>query len=501
MIYLAVVIIAVCIFIIYKERGVTRYFLFLLCIGCLISLLTFMVYLHYLKERQLYLYMFWKILYMRDFISDATFLFGFNMMFTITLMNLGVLLFIYSCICFSVSFIRPQKPNKRIYLILAISPVVQFIIYCPWVYDMVYRYLLTGPYSNQFNSGHFFRIEEIIYYITSVINQSYLGLSIILIIYYYFKTPRLKYFRSYAMFILAGLVSVVLLYYTMFWWAPKRLISVTTLTDYIHILPVSLFLEGKMLTLFPYVALISMVLLIYAIFRFNSTYLGIKNIGNSIVSSIDVSSVGIRFFTHMIKNCAMATVMDAESLKGKLNSGGDCTEYIDRIINSNKELLDRLNEIKLKFSRISIDLELTEINLPIDNALKQVNLEGINLVYKKAPENCAVLMDSKHMSEVILNIINNAVYAMKESEKILTIEALQEKFWVVISISDTGEGIEKESLNKIFVPFYTTKNKKYNWGLGLSYCYKVVNAHKGKIFVESSIGKGTTFKILLPQIQ
>ena len=57
---------------------------------------------------------------------------------------------------------------------------------------------------------------------------------------------------------------------------------------------------------------------------------------------------------------------------------------------------------------------------------------------------------------------------------------------------------EQENLDKIFIPFYSTGNRQENWGLGLSYCYRVIMAHQGRIFVDSNVGQGTTVKILLP---
>lgn len=67
---------------------------------------------------------------------------------------------------------------------------------------------------------------------------------------------------------------------------------------------------------------------------------------------------------------------------------------------------------------------------------------------------------------------------------------------VRITVSDTGRGIDKENLSKIFDPFYTTKDD--GTGLGLSICQKIIEQHGGRINVESVINKGTVFHILLP---
>jgi two-component system NtrC family sensor kinase len=70
---------------------------------------------------------------------------------------------------------------------------------------------------------------------------------------------------------------------------------------------------------------------------------------------------------------------------------------------------------------------------------------------------------------------------------------------VIISVSDTGKGIEKEILTKIFDPFFTTKPVGEGTGLGLSITFGIVERHGGKLNVHSAIGKGTTFSLKLPQ--
>jgi two-component system NtrC family sensor kinase len=69
---------------------------------------------------------------------------------------------------------------------------------------------------------------------------------------------------------------------------------------------------------------------------------------------------------------------------------------------------------------------------------------------------------------------------------------------VVIEFSDTGMGITRDDLPKIFEPFYTTKEPGRGTGLGLSICYGIIAEHKGRIMVDSQVGGGSTFRVFLP---
>jgi signal transduction histidine kinase len=113
-------------------------------------------------------------------------------------------------------------------------------------------------------------------------------------------------------------------------------------------------------------------------------------------------------------------------------------------------------------------------------------------------------VDPDQMKQVFWNLILNAVQAMGQEGE-LTV-ALQRgtdglsyqkpKEWVTISISDSGRGIASHEKEKIFEPFYTTKDR--GTGLGLSIVHRIIEAHSGVIKVESEVGKGSTFTLLLP---
>lgn len=109
------------------------------------------------------------------------------------------------------------------------------------------------------------------------------------------------------------------------------------------------------------------------------------------------------------------------------------------------------------------------------------------------------LLDKNKIKQAILNICQNAIEAMPGGGRLSLMVILGEVGEVCISINDTGCGIPEDKINNIGVPFYTTKDT--GTGLGLSIANAIIDAHNGRIEVESSLGKGTTFRLYLPCYQ
>ena len=115
------------------------------------------------------------------------------------------------------------------------------------------------------------------------------------------------------------------------------------------------------------------------------------------------------------------------------------------------------------------------------------------------PEDLLLPMDVQRMQEVLLNMIINASQAIRGEGNITISAHIHEaSSKAVIEITDTGIGVEDEIKDRLFDPFYTTKEEGHGTGLGLSIAYGIIRKHDGEITVESSPGKGATFRIHLP---
>jgi two-component system NtrC family sensor kinase len=111
--------------------------------------------------------------------------------------------------------------------------------------------------------------------------------------------------------------------------------------------------------------------------------------------------------------------------------------------------------------------------------------------------------DASQMQQVVLNLVMNAAEATRGRGAghvaVLTSRS-EDAEGLVLEVADDGEGIPKETLDRIFDPFFTTKDDGKGVGLGLAVVYGIVEAHGGRIEVQSSPGRGTTFQVMLPLV-
>lgn len=194
----------------------------------------------------------------------------------------------------------------------------------------------------------------------------------------------------------------------------------------------------------------------------------------------------IRNHSYIIRNSVNNWELVSKSLK-----------IIDSAVARASKIIDNL----LNFSRISGDrTEKTNMFSFIENILELQNkiLQKNNIEYDVVcNKGLVVPINQESLKHILINLINNAVDAMKNGGKI-TIKAYEKRNNLILECIDIGIGIAKEDLEKIFNPFYTTKEPGKGTGLGLYIVYNEVKKLNGDISVDSKIGEGTVFKVVIP---
>jgi two-component system NtrC family sensor kinase len=158
----------------------------------------------------------------------------------------------------------------------------------------------------------------------------------------------------------------------------------------------------------------------------------------------------------------------------------------------------------LNFARQNeVVVQPTRINELLDDLVGECArdplFEGVEITKEFDPQLPAIQADSAQLSQLFLNLLHNAAEAMPSGGTVTLGTARSGNDLVEITVSDTGCGIPKENMKRLFTPFFTTKPIGQGTGLGLAISYGIVKMHRGNIAVESEVGQGTTFTISLPR--
>ena len=206
-----------------------------------------------------------------------------------------------------------------------------------------------------------------------------------------------------------------------------------------------------------------------------------------------------RTIAHEVRNPLTNINLAMEQLKSEMTAEGDngiLFEMVQRNSNRINQLItDLLNSTKfaeLSPSKLSINALLDE---SLELARDRILLYNITVKKKYSNDICEVSVDKDKLKIAFLNIIVNAIEAMEPGKGILTITTRGENNKCVIEIADNGMGMDKESLGRLFEPYFTSKPKGN--GLGLTNTQNIILNHKGTIQAESEKGRGTVFFITL----
>nr|WP_320191774.1 transporter substrate-binding domain-containing protein [uncultured Desulfobacter sp.] len=218
---------------------------------------------------------------------------------------------------------------------------------------------------------------------------------------------------------------------------------------------------------------------------------------------------------HDFNNILFPIVGMSELLLEDLEPDSVLKENVEEILKAGKRGSELVNQI-LAFSRQS---EHKMLPTRIQNILKEVlklarsTIPAYVEINQEIQQDCGMVMaNPTQIHQVGMNIITNAYHAVLEKGGRIRVGLKQVNIapssldqlnieagaYALLSISDNGHGMPQELINKIFEPYFTTKEQGKGTGLGLSVVYGIVEDHKGTIKVDSEIGKGTTFKIYLP---
>ncbi|TKJ34479.1 hypothetical protein CEE39_02225 [bacterium (candidate division B38) B3_B38] len=209
-----------------------------------------------------------------------------------------------------------------------------------------------------------------------------------------------------------------------------------------------------------------------------------------IAHEVNTPLTGISSYTQML----MKEIDDKDPKSEILHKMEQQTFRASQIVNN---LLNFARQSKGQFTELDVNQVIGDTLSLFDYQLRN---SGVKLKLNLANSPPPIRGDKGKLQQLFLNLLKNATDSMSQGGE-LGITSKAENDSVVVSIRDTGAGIAKKHLPKIYDPFFTTKKGRRGTGLGLSVSYGIIQEHSGSISVKSSLGKGTDFIIKLPALK
>ncbi len=212
---------------------------------------------------------------------------------------------------------------------------------------------------------------------------------------------------------------------------------------------------------------------------------------------------------HEVNNPTGIIVMRSAGLMREADAQGLSEDIIDdiEVIQRQSDKIAQITSGLLAFSRqtpfspLEVDVNKMVANAAalVENVLRSKNITYLPELVDGLP---LVTADTTRIEQVLVNLFNNSMDAMPDGGELCVStrldEGTQNRHYVRISVKDTGEGISEEHLARLFDPFFTTKEVGKGTGLGLAVSYGIVQEHGGRFEVESKLGEGAVFHIVLP---
>jgi signal transduction histidine kinase len=233
----------------------------------------------------------------------------------------------------------------------------------------------------------------------------------------------------------------------------------------------------------------------------------LKDSQEQLIQSEKLSSLGqlAASIAHEVNNPLSGVLTYTQLLAKRISSDRSSKEStLDYLAKMESELTRSTGMIRnlLDFARQSaptlVETDLNDvINRVLELTAHTAKLNKVEVIKELDPALPKLTADPNQLQQVCTNLVVNAIQAMPQGGK-LTLRTSPDKGQLKLEVQDTGYGISPENMRKLFTPFFSTKKEVKGVGLGLAVSYGIIQRHRGKIDVQSTEGKGTTFTVYLP---
>jgi signal transduction histidine kinase len=206
-----------------------------------------------------------------------------------------------------------------------------------------------------------------------------------------------------------------------------------------------------------------------------------------------------RTIAHEVRNPLTNISLAAEQLQDMAIQNSESSMLLDMISRNGIRINQLISDLLTATKAIELNIQKVSINKVLDETLEmatdRLDLSQVKVRKDYANDICNVAVDEEKIKIAFLNIMVNAIEAMEKHKGVLTLRTKNSGDQCIIEIEDNGAGMDEDTLQKLFEPYFTNKSKGN--GLGLTNCQNIIMSHRGKVSVQSSPGKGSLFVVTL----
>ena len=416
-------------------------------------------------------------------------------LFNISTASYSILISFFSVSYFKVRFSLLKKFTKILHIIFILFPIAYLIFYDP---QTIYR---LHCFVEQTNSPLYFNI---ICYIDLIMHIVTYLLLFAPALYLILQERRylLTIYKRRQLFAVATFVFLSNILFL----CVMRISSVRELywgnTPYFMIQTRSYGAKfEKEYLIYPIIMLIAIIIMTVTSCKFNLVRTG------GLLSRIHIKN-RFKFLNknmlgvfHSIKNVIYSYIIDLEDITNAKPE--EQAELLNSLIIKMRNYLEHLSVLfRANDSNGDFYTENFYVSEILDELLSDtVCHDNIKIVKNYQDKAEMVYVDISYIKDAFNNILQNALEAIKEKEiddGAITVTVFREFDLAVIEFEDNGVGLSRKMIKNIFKPFYTSKTRIENWGIGLTFVNKIIKMHNGNISIKSTVNKGTTFSVILP---
>jgi len=307
-------------------------------------------------------------------------------------------------------------------------------------------------------------------------------------------------------FLLLGITSLYgAVFFIVFHTYPLSLDSKSVFLSAFWFFTTGTWLPGWITLFFLLFSLLTLILILASANRIFSGDLVLLSRKRAMKNSIEDLNRNLKDVFHSEKNLMFSIVILANEAREAYGTP-EGLEKLDRLNEIAKDRMEMITSSLNRIRELHLHAAPTDMRTLVSQALDTLALpEGIRCERHFCAEPVRCMVDEYHTRNALKNIFVNAVDALQLSgkeDKVISVSVGASRAWVSLSIRDNGPGIPREELRRVMMPFVSTKSKTSNWGIGLPYAFRVVNAQLGQMRIRSSDQEERSYTqvdILLPR--